>query len=84
MLISVANCHALLSMWDIQGCDTVFVTSTGRAIDLAMAWIMVSTLSFYVFSRDCQMILVGWSVATCNVRSSMRNLFLDTARCGTS
>lgn len=52
---------------DIQGCDTVFVTSTGRTIDLAMAWIMVRTFSSYVFSRDCQMILVGCNVAICNV-----------------
>ena len=33
-------------MYCIQGCDTVFVTPTGRTIDLVTAWYMVWLSSF--------------------------------------
>ncbi|XAR49389.1 Aminomethyltransferase [Bertholletia excelsa] len=40
-------------LWEGQGCDTVFVTSTARTIDLAHAWIMRNAIVMVVSPVTC-------------------------------
>ncbi|KAG0567955.1 hypothetical protein M758_7G172000 [Ceratodon purpureus] len=56
---------------DGEGCDTVFVTSTGRTIDLARAWVMKNSVILFVSPSERRSLytllnkLVYWTLFFC-------------------
>jgi len=43
----------------VQGCDTVFVTPTGRTVDLVTAWIMVHFQHPFIEMQTLAQILIN-------------------------